>query len=196
MGMDVTDVQTHDPILAIGYAKTNAELMVACRDLGYYLDANIPDSTMGGLAAGLANPTNATFLAVQYASNFPSVHQLQVNLDRRYPTNMSRGFFVTNSAGLFVDANSNTWADWTNGVYVKVVSPEASTNDLYIQATNITDELKTLAGMAPIGIVVNGGERDLGVPGTDQTAWQFDPRVQAADVTTNQWSYTNLTGIS
>ena len=34
-GMDVTDVQTHDPILAIGYAKTNAELMVACRDLGY-----------------------------------------------------------------------------------------------------------------------------------------------------------------
>lgn len=35
MGMDVTDVQTHDPILAIGYAKTNAELMVACRDLGY-----------------------------------------------------------------------------------------------------------------------------------------------------------------
>jgi hypothetical protein len=33
--MDVTDVQTHDPILAIGYAKTNAELIVACRDLGY-----------------------------------------------------------------------------------------------------------------------------------------------------------------
>ncbi len=31
----MTDVQTHDPILAIGYAKTNAELMVACRDLGY-----------------------------------------------------------------------------------------------------------------------------------------------------------------
>lgn len=151
-----------------------------------------------GLSLHLANTNSTTYKVVQLATNNPSKYRIQFDIERIWPTNLSRGFWVTNSAGLFVDQNTNTWADVTNTSYIKVVSPAADDSDLVIQALAITKPLTQLVAMGvSIGIVMNGGERDLNVEGFDRTAWQFDPRIQATAVFTNAYSNPgNTNGLS
>lgn len=165
---------------------------------GYALELADGNLINGGLNTHLANTNSSVYKVIQIATNNPGRYRLQVDLDRSWPTNLSRGFWVTNSAGLFVDQYTNTWADVTNTTYTKVVSPEAPDADLEIQADSIAAPLAQLVGMGvDIGIVMNGGERDLGVIGFDRNAWKFDPRVQATGVFTNAYDYfTNNTGLS
>lgn len=165
---------------------------------GYALDTTSYRGIVdGGLERDLADSNSAPARMVALCSNYPGKFVLSVNLDRSWPTNLSTGFWVTNAAGLFVDDRTNTWQFRTNPAYTPIVSPEASAADLQIQAESIVAPLRVLRSNAPIAIILNGGERDLGVVGYDRKAWQFDPRVQASAVVTNPWSYSsNRTGMS
>lgn len=165
---------------------------------GYALELSDGNLIDGGLNNQLANTNSTVWQIVHAATNNPGRYRLQVDLDRSWPTNLSRGFWVTNSAGQFVDQNTNLWDSVTNATYTKVVSPAASDADLEIQADSIAAPLSQLVSMgADIGIVMNGGERDLGVVGFDVNAWKFDPRVQATAVVTNAYaSPGNTNGLS
>jgi hypothetical protein len=161
---------------------------------GYALEVDGP-LVNGGLQKALANSNSASARLVALCAKYPDKFKLQVNLDRDWPTNLSRGFWVTNAAGYFVDDQTNLWLDQTNRHFNKVVSPEAPDADLANESEFQTAPLKTLLSNAPIAIILNGGERDLGVPGFDLKAWRFDPRVMAA--MTNVWSYpSNLSGVT
>ncbi len=148
----------------------------------------------GGLQKDLTNSRSVIARELVLISSNPGKFQLQVGLDRMslpWETNVvSSGFFVTNSAGQFVDdnTNTNTWSSLTNTQYSPIVSPEAGIGDLSNEAAFLTAPLKTILSNAPIAIILNGGERDLGVVGYDLIAWQFDPRVQAQAVVTNAYA--------
>ena len=158
---------------------------------GYALEfANYNTLVDGGLEKVLSNSNSIPAKVINLCSNYPGRFKLQVELDRDWPTNLSRGFWVTNSDGYFVDNNTNLWLDVTNTHYTKIVSPEAPEADLRNQAASITAPLRTLLSNAPIAIILNGGERDLGVCGFDRKSWQFDPRVIAARGT-NSWQNYN-----
>ena len=47
-------------------------------------------------------------------------------------------------------------------------------------ATTITGYLKKVLNRAPVAIILNGGERYLGVVGSNAPAWAADPKVVAA----------------
>ena len=96
-----------------------------------------------------------------------------------WPTNLSAGFWVTNSAGYFVDRHTNLWLGITNTVHTKVVSPEAPDDDLTNEAEFIVAPFRIIMSNAPISFILNTGERDLGTMAGDGHAWQFDPRVIA-----------------
>lgn len=168
------------------------------RNWGYALEFNgYGEIINGGLERDLANSNSVPARILAICTNNPGQFRLQVNLDRSWPTDLSRGFWVTNSEGFFVDGASNVWSEVTNKAHAKVVSPEASDSDLALQAESIAAPLRLVAAKASIAIVMNGGERDLGVPGFDRKAWQHDPRVQSTAVVTNAYSYwTNRTGLS
>ncbi|HRY47645.1 MAG TPA: hypothetical protein P5186_06330 [Candidatus Paceibacterota bacterium] len=178
------------------YPVTLREEMAA--NWGYALEfGGYNELINGGLEKALANTNSDNYKMLWLATNYPGKFKLQVDLDRSWPTNLSNGFWVTNAEGLFVDNKTNTWQYRTNQNYTPIVSPEAPLVDLQIQASNIVAPLLTLNAMAPIAIVINGGERDLGVVGFDQKSWQFDPRIRATGVFTNKWDYfTNKSGLS
>jgi hypothetical protein len=134
----------------------------------------------GGLQKQLANPKSVTARCVALAAQFPDKFKLQVNLDRDFPTDLSDGFYVTNSRGWFVDDHTNTWQYATNKQYHRIVSPEGPDSDWIAAAEYWVAPLRTLQSNAPIAIILNGGEYGLGVTGFDRRAWQFDPRVTAA----------------
>jgi hypothetical protein len=165
---------------------------------GYALDMQDGDLVNGGLASFLANTNSTPWKVINLATNNPGKYRLQVDVDRIWPTNLSRGFWVTNASGQFVDRYTNTWDSVTNTTYTKVVSPEAPDADLIIQAEALAEPFEQLVAMGvDIGIIMNGGERDLGVIGFDRNAWKQDPRVQLTGVFTNTWDYfTNATGLS
>ena len=73
----------------------------------------------GGLQKQLANPKSVTARCVALAAQFPDKFKLQVNLDRDFPTDLSDGFYVTNSRGWFVDDHTNTWQYATNKQYTE-----------------------------------------------------------------------------
>ena len=161
---------------------------------GYALHLEPLDDT---LASRLANTNSAEYKILKLSSTYPDTYKLQVNLERFWPTNLSDGFWVTNAAGWFVDTSTNSWQFRTNKNYQKFVSPEASDADIAIQAAAIVAPLRLVASNAHIAIVINGGERDLGLVADSQKAWQQDPRVQQTAVMTNAYNFsTNKAGLS
>lgn len=160
---------------------------------GYALHLEPLDDT---LASRLANTNSSEYKLLSLSLKYPDIYKLQVNLERYQPAELSNGFWVTNAAGWFVDNKSNAWQFRTNTSYHKIVSTEASDADIAIQTAAIVAPLRLLSN-APIAIVLNGGERDLGMVADSQKAWLQDPRVQGAAVMTNAWDFTtNKTGMS
>ena len=176
---------THLPLLSTwAWPYSYALRVEMATNWGYALAFNTYNSLDGGgLQKDLTNPSSVGYQVIALCSNYPGKFALQVDLDRDFPTNVSNGFYVTNADGWFVDNNTNTWQSLTNTQYHAIISPEGPDSDW----TNATERwvapLRTLQSNAPIAIVLNGGEYGLGVSGQDNSAWQFDPRVQAARAT-------------
>jgi len=148
----------------------------------------------GGLRKDLTNSSSVIAQELALISNNPGKFRLQVDLDRTWPTNLSTGFWSTNAAGLavvsisgggFALTNANGMILATNRTYNPIVSPEAGDGDLSNEAAFLTAPLKTIVSNAPIAIILNGGERDLGVVGYNESAWTNDVRVLASAVYTN-----------
>lgn len=141
------------------------------------------------ISVDLADTNSIPYKVLILASNNPTKLKLQVNLEGgatvdnsgAWPTNLSNGFWVTNSSGQFVQLDGSTFtpSSWIDSR--KVVSPEAADSDLTNEANYITRYFTNGAVLAnmPIAIVLNGGERDLGVYGQSSTAWSADPRTTA-----------------
>lgn len=156
--------------------------------------------TEGRLATKLADTNSDTWKVLNLATSNPSAYKLQVYIDRlAYLTNLvSRGFWVTNASGEFVDQNTNTWTNVYATSPIKVVSPEADDSDISLQTAALIEPLTNILAMgADIAIVMNGGERDLGVVGFNKNAMKQDARVLLSEVITNAYnSSTNPTGLS
>jgi hypothetical protein len=161
-------------------------------------------------ASAITNSGTFEHMMVQLASDNPSKYKLSVLIDRTFPYPTPNEFWTTNSAGLFVDDNGNTFDDviYTNGAYVCAtnnshwptnaldVSPEGP--DSYW--TNATEywmhSLRVIQSNAPITTILNGGEYGLNCAGWSKPAWQQDPRVQVQAVMTNTWTTSNTNGMS
>lgn len=157
---------------------------------GYALAFNTYNSLdAGGLQNDLTNASSVAAQCVALCSNYPGKFALQVNVDRDIPKNMvSTGFWVTNTNGWFVDDNTNAWQSITNAAYNPIVSPEGPDSDWTNLTAYWSAPIVTLQSIAPIAIVLNGGEYGLGCTGFNQKAWQYDPRVIAA-LATNGFSW-------
>jgi hypothetical protein len=177
----------HLPHLTMWAWGLSSNATVECAlNWGYTLDLGDADSN----TVAQINTTNSTkWEFIQLAKNNPAHYALSINTTRNWPTNLSRGFWVTNSAGYFVDDNTNLTINWTSS---DIVSPEAADSDLTLEAVFQTAAIKAIVSNAPIAMILNGGERDLGVCGFDTKAWKFDPRVQVSAVYTNAYKNGNF----
>lgn len=174
------------------------DLEVECASNWNYALQVYPSPSFLGSAVtnDLNNPASNLAKGVALCSNFPSVFTLCIFTERSYPTNLSDGYWVTNSSGQFVDDNTNFYTPTISNRVYAIVSPAAPNADLQIQAASIVQPLAAIGAVAPIGVLLNGGERDLGVSGFDRNAWKYDPRVLAGGVFTNGYDYfTNNTGM-
>lgn len=152
---------------------------------GYALEFN--NQPLYDIGLDMADPTSPAYQALQLALQYPSVYPLSISVDRFWSYSMppgltlSKGMWVTNVAGEYVDNNTNTWTVW--GDHNAVVSPEAPDSDWNTVATFTASPLaRIVSSNAPIAIIQNGGEYGMDVSGFGQ-AWKFDPRVSGAMAT-------------
>ena len=114
--------------------------------------------------ARLADPDSREARLVEWTRNTPDAYGLSVNVPRIPKERIPATAYVHDQAGGATD----TW------------SPEAPDAVLAALAQKVDGYLLDLAAQAPLAIVLNGGERFLGVPGHDRAKWKEDPRVVAA----------------
>lgn len=198
---------------------TNANIELA-NNWGYCLEFGSYATPQN--VTNINNPGSFQYTMAQLARNNPDKYKLSVLIDRNFPDPIPDGFYSTNNAGWFIDSYGNRlhpqgeefsgvtntvagtrWYNWVfDGMNLPtqigwlVVSPEGP-EDYWNAATQYwIDSLKVIQSNAPISILLNGGEYGLDVSGWGKNAWSQDPRVQSQAVMTNQWSKTNLTGMS
>ena len=106
---------------------------------GYALQLDNYDA-LEDIASNITNTASDEYLCVQLSKAAPTIYPLAVVVDgwlpnstyhTLYTTNLSVGIWVTNSAGLFVDDNTNTWSSITNKSYTPVYATEGPSNDWY-----------------------------------------------------------------
>ena len=146
---------------------TNKEL----QRWGYALDFG---SVCDGVAANLANPTSDFAKLVALAQSDPTKYGLSVETCRNIFDNAPDAAMDHDGSGSLISP--------------KTFSPETSSSVLSTLAASTQSYLQQVADVAPISIVINGGERGLAVYGWGAPQWQQDPAVVAAESTFPSWS--------
>ena len=137
------------------------ETTVEMAHWGYALDfGDANDQNVGNLEDSDSIQAKLTKLVLEK----PEVYRLSVNIPRIPVDQVPATAFTADESG-----NST-----------KVWSPEAPDEVLASLATIVTGYLKIVAERAPVEIILNGGERYLGVAGHDRSAWAADPKVLEA----------------
>ncbi len=137
---------------------TNVEL---ANRWGYALEFGDVDTNS---VNALNNPNSTQSKMISLVQSNPSQYKLSVMIPR------NSGIEIPSTA-YTVDANGNP---------TKVWSPEAPDSVLSAMATSISNNLQKVTSKAPVSVVLNGGERYLGVCGWDCNAWKVDPKVVTA----------------
>ena len=138
---------------------------------GYALEAG---SACDSVAGNLADPTSDLAKLVALAQSDPTKYGLSVETCRSMFDNAPDALMDHDGSGVLI--NPRTW------------SPEAPSRALSTIAASTTSYLQQIASVAQISIVINGGERGLGVYGADESTWTQDPAVVAAESTFPSWS--------
>ncbi len=139
----------------------NYDILVEMARWGYALDFGDADAVN---TVQLDNPNSAVAKLVALARNNPSVYPLSVNI-ARVPVKQIP------SSAYTVDASGHSTLVWSPEAPDALMTALAATTTLYLQ--KVLDR-------APVAIILNGGERFMGVQGQDRAAWAADPSVFAA----------------
>ena len=137
------------------------EMKVAMADWGYALDfGDADDATV----SRLANPSSNESKLIALVNSNPSKYKLFVGVPRVPSSRIPTSAYV-------VDSSGNPTTTW---------SPEAPDSVLSEMASYLAGNFRQVASKAPIFVILNGGERYLGVCGWDCQKWKLDSKVIAA----------------
>src|SRR5208337_4232653 len=75
-----------------------------------------------------------------------------------------------------------------NLITPKSFSSEAPSSILSTIANSTISYLRQLTSIAPISIIINGGERGVGVIGNNYQQWTHDPTIMTAETSVGSWS--------
>jgi hypothetical protein len=122
-------------------------------------------ATAQTVAAAIADPQSDAAKIIALAAAHPDRYQLSVILSRDLPD--PPAVWLHNDRGELVDGQ-------------KIWSPEAPVAALKAAGKLRADPLRQISQIAPIAVVLNGGEYGLGVPGNIVKSCAQDPQVLAA----------------
>jgi hypothetical protein len=159
---------------------------------GYALDIGGSGLFGSGVTNDLNNTNSILYKGVVLATNYPNVFKLSVFTERWY-SNLSAAYWTTNGAGEFLNGagvvQALAWSQYS--AENAAPSPEAPQSDLDMQAEAVVQPLHAIAAaIAPhkISMILNGGERGIGVYQQNVLGYSYDSRVAAARGT-NWWYY-------
>ncbi len=127
---------------------------------GYAIDIQDTDDSM---IAKLSDPNSVQSRIIALVQSNPSLYKLAIHVPR-VPKEMIPDSVYAR------DANGNKTSTW---------SPIAPDSALTNMATYLANNIKIVQQKVPISIILNGGERYLGVCGWDCTVWGKDPDIIA-----------------
>ncbi|MFM5896651.1 MAG: hypothetical protein ACKO8W_03960 [Dolichospermum sp.] len=121
------------------------------------------------VAKAISSPQSVQAKIMALAASDPKKYQLAVILNRALP-NTPEAIWLHNNQGELVTAKNGK----------KIWSPEAPVVALEAAAKMRAEPLQQISKIAPIAVVLNGGEYGLGVAGHISSFCEQDPRVVAA----------------
>ena len=138
---------------------------------GYALD--FVDATPSAVT-NLSTPTTREAELVALAKSDPSTYKLSVNMWSGFEDNAPDAAYLHDSGGSLITP--------------KRYSPQASDSIISALAASTTYYVQQIANQTPISIILNGGERGMGVYGNDGSKWLQDPTVVSAESSYSSWS--------
>ena len=146
-----------------------------CEEWGYGLEVGgyLTEGAVDEIERDAAHP-NAKVVALAAAN--PERYPLTVLAHRplgrdEIPAKLLKNYYVRDKSGELIDDGGNTW---------RLISPEAPASIFKWAAAGTVGPLRRLQKMAPIAVVLNGGEYGLSVYGHSGRFWEQDPRVVRA----------------
>jgi len=115
-----------------------------------------------------------------YQAN-PEFHRLAVTLNRYFPESAPEGTWTRDADGKLLDSKAKSYdgTEWHPGMKT-TISPLAPDELARQMAEGRAAPLRELAKIAPLSIILNGGEYGLGVLGFAKKVWAQDPRIVKA----------------
>jgi hypothetical protein len=136
------------------------------------------------------NPAGVNARIVALAQSDPEKYPLSVLADRplvggatTMPPELVGAYYARDSSGNFVVDAATGGPSW------RTVSPEMPDSVYEWAAAGQAQPLAALRAIAPISIVLNGGEYGVSVPGHSQAYWAQDPQVVAAKGDSSWYDY-------
>ncbi|MBF0593356.1 MAG: hypothetical protein HQL22_00145 [Candidatus Omnitrophica bacterium] len=156
---------TLPPLTRFGWG-FSYELTEEMAHWGYALDLG---DASASLVAEMAKPYSRTSRLLNLVANDPAQYKLCVNMDRIQDSLQPDAAYLHDVNGALVGPTptSHVW------------SPEAPDSILTTMSSTTGANLQQIAAKAPISIILNGGERGVGVWGWDGHYWKLDPTVMA-----------------
>jgi hypothetical protein len=156
---------TLPPLTRFGWTLPFEARVELAHHWGYALEWG-PYASVDRVAQALANPQSEEAKVMALAAANPKRYPLAVTLSRDLPSTPA-GLWLHNDRGELLDGK-------------QVWSPEAPLSALQAAAKLRAEPLKQIHQLAPISVVLNGGEYGLNVLGGIQSSCERDPRVMAA----------------
>jgi hypothetical protein len=132
-------------------------------------------ATIEGVQKAIADPRSDEGKVMALSASQPNRYPLAVILSRDLPTT-PKTLWLHNDLGELVDGQ-------------KIWSPEAPVAALKAAAKLRADPLRQISQIAPIAVVLNGGEYGLGVPGHIVKSCEQDPKVLSAKGSRDWFDY-------
>jgi hypothetical protein len=140
--------------------------------------------------AKLADPASDEARLAALAAADPKRYPLTVICSRELPKDNPPETWTRDADGHFLDAKAHSLDGtvWQTGMKT-VYSPEAPDSVWQGAGQLRADPIKAVRAVAPIAVVLNGGEYGLGVLGFAQTVWEKDPAILKAKGETPWFDY-------